>query len=247
MNKLSKIALDITAGSKLVRIALRITAAYRYLYDPNHNDKPAGNWKMTKSGWSTKDDTADPTKGTSSGTGVVEKKETTNTTTKTVQPINETNNTTNVQMPVPQGTGVTQPKKEDEENIFTQDGNGFVTDEQGKKEEQSQTAPAQGEQDLGLFDDSHAAQFTDEAAYDAFMQKLLAFIKLFDEGEGKENDVTFKAIAANLDWGSLDEVRAFSAHCTERGLAGADEILAFLYFMHRDNKDKFDKIVAEMP
>lgn len=47
------------------------------------------------------------------------------------------------------------------------------------------------------------------------------FIEVFDADEGKENDVTFKAVAANLDWDKEDDVKAFINHCNKKEIDGA--------------------------
>ena len=95
-------------------------------------------------------------------------------------------------------------------------------------------------------DDANKGKYLDPDMYDQHIEQLNSFIEKFDEGEGKENDVTFKAIASNLDWNSTEEVKAFAGHCNKKGLDGADDVLAFLYFQHQDDEEKFDKIIADM-
>ena len=38
--------------NKSIRIAMNIMADYKYVYDPNHDDRPDGMWNRTNSGWS---------------------------------------------------------------------------------------------------------------------------------------------------------------------------------------------------
>ena len=107
--------------------------------------------------------------------------------------------------------------------------------------------PDEGSDDDGddAFDDSKADEYTDDAKHSDYVTKMNEFIKKFDEDEGKENKVTFKAVASNLDWDDLDTVKAFADHCDEVGLEGADEVLAFLYYSHKADSDKFDDMIGD--
>ena len=147
-----------------------------------------------------------------------------------------------------------EEKEQDEEGESLFDGDGsddeFVTDEDGKEEEQqeieSENPSAEEDTDGGLFDEANKEKYLDPDRYDEYMEQMNSFIEKFDEGEGKENDVTFKAIASNLDWDSTEEVQAFADHCAKKNIDGAGDILAFLYFQHKDDGEKFDKIVEDM-
>ena len=48
--------------NKSIRIALDIAADYKYVYDPDHNEKPNGMWNRTNSGWSQNDGETAPSK-----------------------------------------------------------------------------------------------------------------------------------------------------------------------------------------
>jgi hypothetical protein len=72
------------------------------------------------------------------------------------------------------------------------------------------------------------------------------FIDVFDEDEGKENKVTFKAVASNLDWSIEDDIKAFAEHCKKQNLSDAEEIIAFLYYQYNNDKEKFDTILEKM-
>jgi hypothetical protein len=257
--------------NKAVKIALKITEKkkykYQYVYDPNHNDKPAGSdWKMTKSGWSRK--VADPAnkpilehdnpvinKEESSKT--VQKQETTTVQDTSGQKLNLD------QSSVPVDTSKAEDAPAEGEDLFSK-GEEFVTDEKGKEEEQQETeqqgegegetqAPEdsgkltldEGEEDF--FDEQHGADYLNPDMYDQFIERMNSFIHEFDEGEGKENEVTFKAIASNLNWASLDDVKAFQKHCQDKGINGSGEVIGFLYYQHKENEDKFDQIITDMP
>ncbi len=95
-------------------------------------------------------------------------------------------------------------------------------------------------------DDSAKAAYTDPAQFNGRVEKMNSFIDTFDGGEGKENDVTFKAVAANLDWSNIDDVRAFRDHCKRQNVEGADETIAFLYHQHQADEQKFEEILDKM-
>ena len=230
--------------NKAVKIAMEILAGYHYIWDPNHNDKPAGNWKMTKSGWSTYDDvdeTAEKsTRRTTTTTTEEDKDIDIDVNEETTQAVPQT---TDTETTVEQGTGGNG-------ELITDDtgGDGFVTDEEGKKEEletEGGTDTQEGEEDW--FDDAHKADYLNPDKYDEYIEKMNAFIQQFDEGEGKENEVTFKAVASNLNWSSMDEVKIFDEHCVKKGLNNAGEILGFLFYQHQSNEERFDKIIGDMP
>ena len=259
--------------NKAVKIALDITAYYHYVYDPNHNDKPPVECKMTKSGWSWNDDVPDaPSQQVEMPSDKnpqipEDQRQNSNPSTEEEQTQLQT------QQPVEQEQDQGLNVEEQDENLFDneQDESGFVTDEKGKQEEQQQegegepAAPqqegegeglqldlenggaAQGEAENTLFDEDHKGMYLDPDKYNEYIERMNAFIQQFDEGEGKENQVTFKAIAANLNWSSLEDVQAFQKHCDEKGIGGAGDVIAFLYFQHEDNEEKFDQILAEMP
>ena len=279
--------------NKAVRIAMDITADYKYVYDPDHNSKPAGSWKQTGSGWSKHDDLdqtarsvvrqpakkeertivkeAEPVQEPEEKAmpsapeqkpvapvkneqpSEAEKKPETTEQEADAQPTEENTETPSVDT---QAEGEAEkpdtPPTDEGDSLFddgNKDGDGFETDESGKEEEQKEESPAEDAeeiQDEGLFDETNKDEYVNPDKYDENIEKMNSFIEKFDEGEGKENDVTFKAIAANLDWSSIDDVKAFADHCSEKGLDGADEVIAFLYFIHQDDEDKFNKIVEDM-
>lgn len=97
-----------------------------------------------------------------------------------------------------------------------------------------------------LFSDNEKEEYLSEEKYEEYLEKLNVFIEKFDESEGKDNNVTFKAVASNLDWDSDEEVKAFLDHCNKKKLEGANEALGFLYFYNKKDKKKFDKIIEDM-
>ena len=235
-----------------------ILARYRYLYDPNHNDKPAGNWKRTKSGWSTTENTDSFSE---TGDGFTRSPEDDYDEDETKEKAETTTDAPNQEQPQKLELNPTpnegEKEKNEDESLFDKGGEGdeFVTDEEGKEEEDKDKEKAEQPadeseanlmDDEGIFADENANKYLDQNAFQQYMEMLKAFISKFDEGEGKENDVTFKAIVSNLDWSSLDDVKAFSEHCKKKGIEGSDDVLAFLYFQNKENKDKFDQIVSEM-
>ena len=230
--------------NKSIRIALDIAADYKYVYDPDHNEKPNGMWNRTNSGWSQNVGESAPSKN------VIQQ----NAPAKKDAP--KTENAQGVKENRPENPGPARQNPQDEQStddgtLFDEGANDkFVTDEEGKKEEQQETEgngdPVEEVVDDGLLDDSNKEKYIDPDMYDQHIEQLNTFIDKFDEGEGKENDVTFKAIASNLDWDSMEEVKAFASHCNKKGLDGADDVLAFLYFQHQEDGEKFDKIIADM-
>jgi hypothetical protein len=72
------------------------------------------------------------------------------------------------------------------------------------------------------------------------------FIETFDEGEGKDNNVTFKAVAQNLDWSKDSNAKAFADHCANQNLSGAEEVIAFLYYHYNNDATKFEEIINLM-
>ena len=230
--------------NKSIRIALDIAADYKYVYDPDHNEKPDGMWNRTNSGWSQNVGETAPSKN------VIQQ----NAPAKKDAP--KTENAPDVKENRPENPEPTRqnPQEEhptDDGTLFDEGANDeFVTDEEGKKEEQ-QEVEGNGDAveevvDDGLLDDANKEKYIDPDMYDQHIEQLNTFIDKFDEGEGKENDVTFKAIASNLDWDSMEEVKAFASHCNKKGLDGADDAIAFLYFQHQEDGEKFDKIIADM-
>lgn len=230
--------------NKSIRIALDIAADYKYVYDPDHNEKPDGMWNRTNSGWSQNAGETAPSKN------VIQQ----NAPAKKEAP--KTKNAPDVKENRPENPGPTRQHPQNEQStdggtLFDEGANDeFVTDEEGKEEEQ-QKVEGNGDAveevvDDGLLDDANKEKYIDPDMYDQHIERLNTFIDKFDEGEGKENDVTFKAIASNLDWDSMEEVKAFASHCNAKGLDGADDVLAFLYFQHQEDGEKFDKIIADM-
>lgn len=230
--------------NKSIRIALDIAADYKYVYDPDHNEKPDGMWNRTNSGWSQNVGETAPSKN------VIQQ----NAPAKKEAP--KTKNAPDVKENRPENPGPTRQHPQNEPStdggtLFDEGANDeFVTDEEGKEEEQ-QEVEGNGDAveevvDDGLLDDANKEKYIDPDMYDQHIERLNTFIDKFDEGEGKENDVTFKAIASNLDWDSMEEVKAFASHCNKKGLDGADDVIAFLYFQHQENGEKFDKIIADM-
>ena len=230
--------------NKSIRIALDIAADYKYVYDPDHNEKPNGMWNRTNSGWSQNVGETAPSKN------VIQQ----NAPSKKGAP--KTENAPDVKENRPENPEPTRQNPKDEHptdggTLFDEGANDeFVTDEEGKEEEQQETEgngdAVEEVVDDGLLDDANKEKYIDPDMYDQHIERLNTFIDKFDEGEGKENDVTFKAIASNLDWDSMEEVKAFASHCNKKGLDGADDAIAFLYFQHQEDGEKFDKIIADM-
>ena len=230
--------------NKSIRIALDIAADYKYVYDPDHNEKPNGMWNRTNSGWSQNVGETAPSKN------VIQQ----NAPAKKEAP--KTEKTPDVKENRPENPGPTRQNPKDEHptdggTLFDEGANDeFVTDEEGKEEEQQEVEgngdPVEEVVDDGLLDDANKEKYIDPDMYDQHIERLNTFIDKFDEGEGKENDVTFKAIASNLDWDSMEEVKAFASHCNKKELDGADDAIAFLYFQHQEDGEKFDKIIADM-
>jgi hypothetical protein len=230
--------------NKSIRIALDIAADYKYVYDPDHNEKPDGMWNRTNSGWSQNNGETAPSKN------VIQQ----NAPAKKDAP--KTKNAPDVKENRPENPGPTRQHPQNEQStdggtLFDEGANDeFVTDEEGKEEEQQEVEgngdPVEEVVDDGLLDDANKEKYIDPDMYDQHIERLNTFIDKFDEGEGKENDVTFKAIASNLDWDSMEEVKAFASHCNAKGLDGADDVIAFLYFQHQEDGEKFDKIIADM-
>ena len=230
--------------NKSIRIALDIAADYKYVYDPDHNEKPNGMWNRTNSGWSQNVGETAPSKN------VIQP----NAPAKKDAP--KVENAPDVKENRPENPEPTRQNPKDGHptdggTLFDEGANDeFVTDEEGKEEEQQEVEgngdPVEEVVDDGLLDDANKEKYIDPDMYDQHIERLNTFIDKFDEGEGKENDVTFKAIASNLDWDSMEEVKAFASHCNKKGLDGADDAIAFLYFQHQEDGEKFDKIIADM-
>ena len=238
--------------NKSIRIALDIAADYKYVYDPDHNEKPNGMWNRTNSGWSQNVGESAPSKNViqpnaPAKKGVQKTEKTPDVKEKT--PDVKENRPEN---PEPVQHHPQNGQSTDDGTLFDEGANDeFVTDEEGKKEEEQQETEGNGDPveevvDDGLLDDANKEKYIDPDMYDQHIERLNTFIDKFDEGEGKENDVTFKAIASNLDWDSMEEVKAFASHCNKKGLDGADDAIAFLYFQHQEDGEKFDKIIADM-
>lgn len=273
--------------NKSVKIAMDITADYRYVYDPEHDSKPGGMWKRTNSGWSSNDgdiqhdslvsqpknpastpsapkpSSSEPKKESESfslskpeeDTSVTQgekkdaepvEKEPEETTPVEEAPKEDASEGETEDLDVPnEGEDENGDSDSEDGSLFDdEDSDGFSTDDEGKQEEQEENG--ESEEDAGEFADENKDKYLDPDKYDEYIEKMNSFIEKFDEGEGKENDVTFKAIASNLDWDKVEDVKAFSEHCAKKELEGADEVLAFLYFMHQDNEEKFDGIVDDM-
>ena len=237
--------------NKSIRIALDIAADYKYVYDPDHNEKPNGMWNRTNSGWSQNVGETAPSKNVIQPNAPAKKDA---PKTEKTQGVKE--KTPDVKENRPENPESVQQHPQngqstDDGTLFDEGANDeFVTDEEGKEEEQQETE-GNGDHveevvDDGLLDDANKEKYIDPDMYDQHVERLNAFIDKFDEGEGKENDVTFKAIASNLDWDSMEEVKAFASHCNKKGLDGADDAIAFLYFQHQEDGEKFDKIIADM-
>ena len=90
-------------------------------------------------------------------------------------------------------------------------------------------------------------RFVNEDKRQELLDKMNDFIAKFDEDEGKENQVTFKAVASNLDWNNLDDVMGFAGHCEDKGIEGATEVIAFLYHQSAADQEMFEKIIEDMP
>ena len=237
--------------NKSIRIALDIAADYKYVYDPDHDEKPEGMWNRTNSGWSQSNGETAPSKNVIQQNAPAKKG-----VQKTEKTPDVKEKTPDVKENRPENPEPTRQNPKDEQStdggtLFDEGANDeFVTDEEGKEEEQQETKgngdAVEEVADDDLFDDANKEKYIGPDIYDQHMEQLNAFIEKFDEGEGKENDVTFKAIASNLDWDSIEEVKAFASHCNKKGLDGADDAIAFLYFQHQEDGEKFDKIIADM-
>ena len=230
--------------NKSIRIALDIAADYKYVYDPDHDEKPEGMWNRTNSGWSQNVGETAPSKNVIQPNAPAKKG------------VQKTEKTPDVKENRPENPEPSRQHPQDGHptdggTLFDEGANDeFVTDEEGKEEEQQEVEgngdPVEEVVDDGLLDDANKEKYIDPDMYDQHIERLNTFIDKFDEGEGKENDVTFKAIASNLDWDSMEEVKAFASHCNKKGLDGADDAIAFLYFQHQEDGEKFDKIIADM-
>lgn len=270
--------------NKSVKIAMNIVDDYRYVYDPEHTNKPNGNWKYTASGWSNNLEQSDDSDFAPSNI---------TTPTKNPTPIKSKPEDSDGKEGLPKTT-------EENENLFSDEKSksSFVTDEDGKKEEvksksndsleenpdededddefsldvddnsekdnkpedesedkeeeegfdfndEEDNSELEGEEEPP-FNEDEKEEYLSEEKYEEYLENLNAFIDRFDESEGKDNNVTFKAVASNLDWDSDGEVKAFLDHCNEKKLEGAHDALAFLYFYNKEKKEKFDKIIEEM-
>lgn len=309
-----------------------ITAEYKYVYDPSHEHKPAGNWNRTGSGWSSNEsDAAEPVRrpahrpkeqehtskpqefeieeestakpaapqeedmekvdlfdlddeGSDFDTGdaegqPAEKPTKEDAPEEEAQPAEEEQGPDGEQAQ-PEDNEEEQPEEpadekeqpaedegvpESENEDENQEGDGskdnpIVIEEEPESEDENQDGePGQSEvksdekperedpaTENGVSPFEQKEPYVDENNYDGNMEKMNSFIDRFDEGEGKENQITFKAVASNLDWDNLDEIKAFAEHCKKQGLDDADETLAFLYHQHGNDSEKFDKIIEEM-
>lgn len=234
--------------NKSSRIAMDIAADYKYVYDPDHDDKPGGMWNRTNSGWSQNNGEVAPSRNVIQQKAPAKKDA---PKTENTLDVGENHSENPEQEPVKQNSQNGKSTDAEGDTLFDEGANDvFVTDEEGKEEEQQETEGngnnSEEVADDGLFDDANKEKYIDPDMYDQHVEQLNAFIDKFDEGEGKENDVTFKAIASNLDWDLKEEVKAFASHCNEKGLDGAGDVLAFLYFQHQEDGEKFDRIIADM-
>lgn len=228
-------------------------AEYKYVYDPNHTNKPSGNWNRTNSGWSSNN------------------AEYNHEPVKPYKPVNpsETTKETNTD------------SKQEEIDLFDEQESKFETDktvpeqeepieleEESTDDEQEQNLDEEEvnldeEEDVSLDDEqevnldeesSEESFFTDTQKenmlnadnFDSYIEKMNSFIEVFDEDEGKENKVTFKAVASNLDWSIEDDAKAFANHCKKQGLKDAEEIIAFLYYQYNNNKEQWETILEKM-
>ena len=253
--------------NKSIRIAMNIMADYKYVYDPNHDDRPDGMWNRTNSGWSQSNGETSPSRNVIQQNAPAKKDAPKTDSVTSVKEEEHSGDHASAPEPVRKNSQNGQPNDADEpvrknsqngqqtdtenDTLFDEGANdGFVTDEEGKEEEKQETKhdgdAVEEIADDDLFDDANKGKYLDPDMYDQHIEQLKSFIEKYDEGEGKENDVTFKAIASNLDWDSTEEVKAFAGHCNKKGLDGADDVLAFLYFQHQDDEEKFDKIIADM-
>jgi len=151
----------------------------------------------------------------------------------------------------PSGEEETEVDQDDldalEEKYFGDDdggeGTGGESGEDGAEQvEQKEPENPEGDQ----LDDGAKDAYLDPAQFDGRVERMNSFISAFDGGEGKENDVTFKAVAANLDWSNIDDVKAFRDHCKRQNVDGAEETIAFLYHQHQADEQKFEEILDKM-
>ena len=235
-------------------------AEYKYVYDPNHTSKPAGNWNRTNSGWSSNTTEYDhkpvkpykPTVQQQKTTQPIEQEE------KDVDLFDEQETdfeTNEAQKEEPivveeesdeeeSNLDGEQPNLDEEEpNLDEQEENNVTEEEQSNLKEEQEVDLDQEE---SFFTDAQKENFLNEEKFDAYIEKMNTFITTFDEDEGKENKVTFKAVASNLDWSIEDDAKAFANHCKKQNLNGAEEIIAFLYYQYANDKDKFETILEKM-
>ena len=230
---------------------MNIMADYKYVYDPNHDDRPDGMWNRTNSGWSQSNGETSPSRNVIQQNAPAKKDAPKTDSVTSVKEEEHSGDSASAPEPVRKNSQNGQKTDTENDTLFDEGANdGFVTDEEGKEEEKQKTKhdgdAVEEVADDDQFDDANKGKYLDPDMYDQHIEQLNSFIEKFDEGEGKENDVTFKAIASNLDWDSTEEVKAFAGHCNKKGLDGANDVLAFLYFQHQDDEEKFDKIIADM-
>lgn len=144
---------------------------------------------------------------------------------------------------------------EEEEQESNSEDEKIVLEEETEDEEQpaediedtvEETVEEEAEDHDDAFASENSDEYLDESQFDDNIDLMNKFVEDFDSGEGEQNGITFKAVASNLDWGELDDVKLFSRYCQEKGLQDADKVLAFLYFQHQSDDVQFEKILDIM-
>ena len=239
----------------------QIIAEYKYIYDPNHENKPSGNWNRTNSGWSTNINNQPLLR---------------NVKTKSEQPIKKNKNQSQQKQEndtINENENIDIEDDFEEEKIVIQqeEENIDLSDEQEEEsidlgdeqeEESLDLGNEQEEESLDLggeqssqqtvddnknyFSDEERVKFSNEQLYNSYIEKMNSFIEKFDAEQGEKNNITFKAVASNLDWSKQDDAKAFANHCKKQNISGASEIIAFLFYQYNDNEDNFEKILSEM-
>ena len=310
----------------------QIIAEYKYIYDPNHENKPSGNWNRTNSGWSSHDSTEPLIKTKTNKPSNIKhdnkkenskeqvetpdtiEEEETNINNELSNPIEENKqeeiNLDDVEQPAGQEDEFSLDDAEqpaDQEEEFSLDDAEQPADQEQEFSLDDAEQPANQEEEINLDDTEQPAdqedeinlddteqpadqeeeinlddaeqpvdqenefslddaegnqvviqeqtnyfteqkkeQFLKEQSFESYIEKMNNLIKVFDQGEGKDNKVTFKAVASNLDWSKQDVAKAFAQHCDEKQIEGMSEIIAFLYYQFNNNEEKFEQILDKM-
>ena len=237
-------------------------AEYKYVYDPNHTNKPSGNWNRTNSGWSSNNveynhEPVKPYKPVNPSENTKETK--TDSKQEEIDLFDEQESEFETDKTVPEQEEPIELEEEstDDEQEVNLDEQEDVSldDEQEVNLDEQEDVSLDDEQEVNLDEESSEESFFTDTQkesmlnadnFDSYIEKMNSFIEVFDEDEGKENKVTFKAVASNLDWSIEDDAKAFANHCKKQGLKDAEEIIAFLYYQYNNNKEQWETILEKM-